>query len=254
MRSCPIRSCPVSTGESKSRWRGALAGDRYRAHGPPNGDCQPRAGGTGERTHPTCDMTSAPGMATTAGMRRSPRLSRKDARFRHGSRTDGDAPPRPPVIRFNTVPTARRCRQGDAYILRGEKDYFFVICAANNPPTIRRGNRFEDLVASASATERISKYGLAESRWSGDGPGLPVTGLPAGLSGSDLNPTRVPASATLLATRTSFSATLPTSRRSMPRRPCVPTITRSASPVPGAFRGSSPEPACCWIRSDAFLP
>ena len=75
-------------------------------------------------THPTCDITSAPGMATTA--------AHEGDRRRHceGMRDSGmDLGPMEmrrlggrPVIRFNTVLNRQgRCRQGDAYIPCGAR-------------------------------------------------------------------------------------------------------------------------------------
>lgn len=102
-------------------------------------------------THPTCDVTSAPGMATTAGHEEIAEVIAK------GMRDSGmDLGPMElrriggrPVIRFNTVLNRQGgAAKGDAYVLRGEKDYFFVICAANNLAYDSARESFEDLVAS----------------------------------------------------------------------------------------------------------
>lgn len=102
-------------------------------------------------THPTCDITSAPGMATTAAheeiadvIAKGMRDSGMDLGPMEMRRLGGR-----PVIRFNTVLNRQGgAAKGDAYILRGEKDYFFVICAANNLAYDLARGAFEDLVAS----------------------------------------------------------------------------------------------------------
>ena len=101
-------------------------------------------------THPTCDVTSAPGMAATASheeiaenIARGLRESGMDLGPMETRRIGGR-----PVIRFNTVLNRQGgAAKGDAYILRGDKDYFFVICAANNLAYEAARGAFEDLVA-----------------------------------------------------------------------------------------------------------
>lgn len=101
-------------------------------------------------SHPVCDVTSAPGMAATATHEEIAEV------FARGMRDSGmDLGPMEmrsvggrPVIRFNTVLNrSGGAAKGDAYILRGEKDYFFVICATNNTVYESVRGAFEDLVA-----------------------------------------------------------------------------------------------------------
>lgn len=102
-------------------------------------------------THPTCDVTSAPGMANTAtheeiavvmakGMRDAGMDLGPTEMRSYGGR---------PVIRFNTVLNRNSgAAQGDAYILRGDKDYFFVICSASSVAYAAARSAFDDLVGS----------------------------------------------------------------------------------------------------------
>jgi hypothetical protein len=99
--------------------------------------------------HPVCDVTSAPGMAATAtheeiaeviakGMRDAGMDLGPMEKRTYGGRT---------AIRFNTVLNrSSGAAKGDAYILRGEKDYFFIICSAPHAAYEAARGAFDELV------------------------------------------------------------------------------------------------------------
>lgn len=102
-------------------------------------------------THPTCDVTSAPGMANTASHEEIAAVMAKgmrDAGMDLGPmevRSYGGRP----ALRFNTVLNrSGGAAQGDAYILRGDKDYFFVICSASSTAYSAARGEFDALVES----------------------------------------------------------------------------------------------------------
>lgn len=100
-------------------------------------------------THPVCDVTSAPGMGASAehvevaeliakGMRdKGMDLGPAELRQYNGRQ----------VIRYSTVLNSQGgSAKGDAFILRGARDYFFVTCSANAAIYERVRDVFEDLV------------------------------------------------------------------------------------------------------------